>query len=807
MHVYVIPPYLLHTCIGEDLHREIVQIDSELAEQNAFPADSTKYRFRTSKDVAQLKNTIRGSGNEKLNEAILQRLEERLAALGVLGRTPSENYSREYLYEMYETFRIPLDKEAKLICYSALSGSGLNSFEGSDSKNASGNSSTSIYKQKHLGEFFFDSKKPLSYESFSLVDLLAIVRMNYEHKYSFFPFLTINGTKSFLSPLPMYWTSLSVDARYKILLDRLNMSVDIEDGYSIIKLKGQNLDEPSWPRDTQDRSYYNFIADKEVKERTSIYYYEVTVHQRANKASLYTNIIQTNDESVSSGSCILFSVGFTKRFTKYWMSNNKLDAKLALTVDLKQTQRDMLRCNDDPFYPALDPALVRMLQGEPGVLLDGSVAVSFNNSCSFAPNKDDRELGINVSWDRLMRLRARRNSLDREVSNLGIDIHISTSTVVMPNSDKHSTSDVVGFGVNFIDNSLFITVNGILVEVIEENDMKSGNSFKDSIFARGTEPVSLYPIIGLQLSHMPFLATAGEKTAETLIITNFGHREFKFDIENYVQSFKAAHTTDFQKLFSSSTDSGAQSKLPAGKAEKFVHPGEEDHVFLQNVIMDYLSNKGYFNTYREYHEDLSDLDQRISRSSGRSLSRSAPPLQQPHIERRHVLQNLILAEQYEQALSLLVLEYAGLPGLSTYLYELRLLDFLKTVLRKFEAKSVDTEELSISDVYSQGRKLLADPETPLVVHNSLISLLGELCDGKEGPKLALGDKNLILSTRLDDSAKLAHYLKDRILEFELMEKKSELEKIISATRKNISKLSDLGEKLFRLVNFDKEYLS
>jgi hypothetical protein len=73
-----------------------------------------------------------------------------------------------------------------------------------------------------------------------------------------------------------------------------------------------------------------------------------------------------------------------------------------------------------------------------------------------------------------------------------------------------TTSDVIGCGVNLVDNTCFYTKNGHHL----------GIAFRDL-------PPRLYPTVGLQ--------TPGE-----IVDANFGQKPFEFDIEDMIKELRAS---------------------------------------------------------------------------------------------------------------------------------------------------------------------------------------------------------------------------------------------------------------------------
>ncbi|PIK50176.1 putative ran-binding protein 9 [Apostichopus japonicus] len=86
----------------------------------------------------------------------------------------------------------------------------------------------------------------------------------------------------------------------------------------------------------------------------------------------------------------------------------------------------------------------------------------------------------------------------------------------IPYGPSYTTGDVVGCGINLVDNSCFYTKNGVHL----------GDAFKDL-------PSNLYPTVGLQ--------TPGES-----IETNFGQFSFVFDIEDMMQEMSCRTFNDIR---------------------------------------------------------------------------------------------------------------------------------------------------------------------------------------------------------------------------------------------------------------------
>lgn len=812
--IHVIPPYLLHTCLGLELERELALVDPALAQYNFFPVQSSKYRFRTPTDIIRTPYAI--SEDPEINRIIMEKLHARFTAFGLLGSTPGQKLSNKELYELYEQLGKRLigayDTAAAKV------GSGAEYVDAEDleaaPKATKGVPVKSIFNQKGLGEFRFEpgfGKEDSEVERRPLEELLAIANQQEENKFFFFPYLMIDNHKSFLSPLPMYWTSLSVSERQWTLEKKLNMSVGFEDGYSVLNFStvAPLDDELDSHLALQARQYFNFISDKEVKERTGIFYYEVTVEQKTTKSIGDTTIIQINDESVSSGSCIVFSAGYSKRATRFTPPESSTSTPLCPYIDLQNILQKLLKYDCTSRSSPLDPELAKFLSGEPGVTLDGSVAVSFNNSCSYAPIKQNRDLS-NGGWGRRLSHGARHHPGEPEISDLGIDIPFSTTCKIMPDTDKLYTSDVVGFGVNFIAKTLFITVNGIIVKVITDEEMKSGSPYKDSIFSHGTDPTSLYPTIGFQLSRSLIL-NKNHGFSQTSVRTNFGQRNFKFDIDNYVQSFKASQDKEYQQSIGDAIESQITSDSPISNPKSLMGESAEEHVFLQYLIESYLSQKGYLDTLDAYKLDLADLASHVykngvSNGAGPLHKTKSDVLMRSQIHQHYEIRSQILKGDYDGACSLLQEHYSSLPHLEECRFELALLSFLETVYKFTQTQPTEEPKPDRIAIIKEYRALKNDRMCSSHIMHSLETLLSAVF--AEQPDEATWDEDTkIMQTRLEDALKLAEFINSMILGQDKVDRDPRLESMVNETRKNISELTELKDDFFKLLNFDREYLN
>lgn len=805
--VYVIPPYLLNTCVGHELHRELEWLDPELAIRNFFPVSSTRYRFRRPADLVNVSGSF--CEDPELNRVILRKLKDKFAVLGVLGSSPPEDLSDDYIYELYETFE------------SRLRGSDGEENDPTQARDpeleTKQSPKQSLFQLPKYGEFLYGpgALRDLSALANSPLDaLLTWAQESKEHKYYFHPYLLIDEKKSFLSPLPMYWTPLSLGPHLEVLQKKLAMEIDLENGYSLINLRLTSPMDPSPDDRPRDKRFHNFIANKEIHERAGIFYYEVHIEQTATESTEYKSIIHANDSSLSLGSSLFFNMGYAKRSIKFEKAApSALDT---LSIDLKALQHEMFLSSLHSTPHKLDKETSAFLGSEPGVSFEGSLAISFNNSCSYASYKSsDNARSSSLNLNRRFSQLNRHTPVDHETAKLDLDAPFHTHTRPAVEGKKNSRTDVVGFGVNFMNHSLFITLNGILIKEISEKDISSSNKFGDSIFEQGSETKSLYPIMGFLISDLSQPLKQGSEVPTSKILTNFGHKSFHFNINSYVERFKSEQKKILRQVVVDEIRNVSDvpiREVETAKFENKVSNIKNDPEILNDLIQGYLIQEGYLLTYLAFTTDLHNLVCNIRSDDVPMIDgddRGKTLIEQSQATIRKSIREAITTNAYSEAMGLLRLHYPHLKSLPALIFELEVLQFIESLVQLMAARKVMislTEDLYHKSV-TLAKALLAKCVNSPATYKVIGQLSGVLLANTDGDLSQLPVAKQAIENHSADTEILVNMVNMALLESGDCSANSRLETMVSRVAENIEKLSWDNKIPFKLVNFERDVLN
>ena len=838
---YVIPPYLLDTCIGQSLHKELCWIDNELGANNCFSTTTSSYRFRLPRDLSQDPHSF--CDDKHIDELIRAKLRDKFSALGILGQSPPGKITDEYLFELYEIFKDRLlpssdqrrafttdetDTGPRTVNVSLVTGA--TPIAANLSVEPHSRAKESVFDIPKYGEFIYKAgpkhMNSLPLETCPLDTLISWAQNRKEHKYSFFPYLMSANKSIFLTSLPMYWTPLSAENYLRSLDESYGLQSDIEDGYSVLRLKLSRENTPRALPTASKKRFYNFISNNEVQENTGVFYYEVSIEQKATRETNYEPIIQANDPSLSSGSALFFNMGFTKRnikLDKIPSSTSSLSAT-TLTIDLKRVQSNLCSNNLNISTNKLDDDTITFLGAEPGVSFEGSLAISFNNSCSYASIKksDGSFRASSLNLNRRFSQLNRHASGDQETSKIDIDAPFHTYFSHEHGENKFSRTDTVGFGVNFIERSFFITLNGVMVRSIHELEITASNRYHDSIFGQGAELGPLFPMIGFRVTEFPHIASLGD-VPESKIITNFGLKSFRFNIKDYVKRFKSNQTKLLKSVVSDEIRNLALTEagyLGVVKFERAIRNVQDEPTILNKLIEGYFIKEGFLQALRCFNLDLDELSKNITQTEDEDMENS----DETHLLdarvvslkacQRKMLKDCILNRRFSDAMRILKTEFSYLPKIGQLEYELELLQYVQVLQNFYRAKcgatdsnddaSGDLEPALFKEAFKLGQRLAqksGQAAAKALNELSAILLLNAGDDIKNLPHA-----NSILKRHSNDVKMLASIINTEILEAENFSKESKLEYMVTRVGENVDRLSAENKNPFRLLNFEKDYM-
>lgn len=786
------------------------------------------------------------SNDPVIDRVIKNKLTEKFSSIGVLGNSPPKAIPDSYLFELYEIFQSRLfadgagseeylDAADQIETYLSViqdnksisptgPGGGLHGeiwgYPQSNTLPAK-TAPRSVFENRNHGEFTFynlaTSEKLKILENLPLNALFAWTKKNKEHKYFYSPFLMCDKSYIYLFRLPIYWCPLWTGKDLQLIEEGFGLDPAFEDGLSVLRLKLQKnaAELNSLPR---KKRFFNFVSNTEIPSSAGVFYYEVMIEQTASLSTQFRPIIYTNDSSLSSGSSLLFNMGFIKRFVKFDKipsATSSLSAS-SLSIDIRSLLHKLSQNSSATKDNKIDEETLTFLGAEPGVSLEGSLAISFNNSCSYASMKtgDNTYRSSSLNLNRRISQLNRHNQNDQETSKLDIDAPFNIHYKSGAGGKKLFKSDVVGFGVNFISKTLFITLNGILVKSISDEEITASNKYKDSIFDSREETASLFPIIGFQLSDILGNIQDGEPP-ESKITTNFGLKPFLFNIDGYVKLLK-----DEQRVILLSSVSDEINNIIIGDAASENRNGKnfEESVcninnnsdLLNDLIKGYLVQEVYMDSYKALQDDLLELESNTSVSVSRenadlaSIDEKSSIVDLSFAKERQRLKQLILDHDFIQAMEYMDQNFRSFPEKQNFQFELQLSNLIKLLKIDLQRDSFDHGIID-EDVIKYSKQLLNQTQSD----NRLTSLVGELTGVlllKNRDELRdLPEAKTLIDNFEPDTELLADHINIAISKLLGLQEESRLQAMVNKVGENIHKLSQIEEP-FKLVNYERDFI-
>lgn len=553
MSAYIIPPYLLKTSLGFKLHNELKQHDILLGKSNQILLDSPLFETKPEVPIVPPYNY---SPNETINEIIKQKLAYKLEIIGVLGTSPKPvtEFSDEELFELFEIFKHRLLAE-----------------EPEDTEDTK----RSLYAEK-FGEISIHGSendgKSQKYWKYSLKQLLLLSKWEINSQIGFKPsFLKFSPDEYFQYSLPSSWVSLVPSSMLGVLNRNMDLSTNHDDGYCNIELKTIYTPTVIETKPLMNSRYFNFVSNESITPSVGIFYYEAEIIQTCRDSTNLLPLLSIQDSSISTSQSPNCSVGFVKRFIahKGKISADQGGGKL----DLEKVKKELIFNQDNQINKNLSLATESIVGKKPGEF-PGSFAIDLSDSYFYNASKliDPRNSLLN----------RRSLQINNAEDNLGkIDTQISFCTNVASTLDaKRLNSDIIGVGINFIDKSVFLTLNGVLIKVVKDG-LTSSVPNSDDLFSPDCE---VYPIIGFVLNDID---VQSDNSTELKLKTNFGFKEFKFNINNYISEYKKKMNQNLNLNLL---------KYPDNK------------ITLNDFLKDYLNTEGFIETYKRLNNDLNQLN-------------------------------------------------------------------------------------------------------------------------------------------------------------------------------------------------------
>ncbi|ODV78709.1 uncharacterized protein CANTADRAFT_91011 [Suhomyces tanzawaensis NRRL Y-17324] len=819
---YIIPPYLLNTCLGSELQNRLAQKDQELSVLNVISTGSKYYHNH----VPSPGSDHSFSKDPVLNDIIKLKIFYKLLLLGVLGNSPSEiNVTQTlFIYDYYQIFEDRLLLEEAEWEKSEASGEFVDEFISL----AALKGHTSIFSSAKDGEIVLRVPPGYAhYMNLPLKQLLQQTKLKENRRFdSSSSFLKFDDASFFEYPLPLSWTPLIETKYLDYLTDAYNLKVECDSGYSTITMNSNSHykstldssdDVDNLILKEQESRYYNFVTEKPIGSSTGIYYYEVEVEQEITESTEFLPLIVMNDSSLSSDCSLALSTGFTKRFVNVKPDHTTTSVSYQYTkLDLESLKQTLY--NDKPND-------VIHILSKPGEL-SGSYAVNFED-LSFYNSMKSLE---SVQRTTVLNMNRRLSSLNRTSLNdsdngkLDIGIPFKTHLITDTTKKKVYKTDIIGCGINFINSSIFITLNGILVKVITQDELASSHSSSNNLFESSkSSDNSVYPIIGFKVKQDSPMKS-GLDDSKVQIKSNFGFREFRFNISNYVQNFKVENQ---RFLYLSLLDKIEMNKLVlsdnSSSVEKSLLNINDDSKMLNGLIKGYLNHQGYLETFKSFNNDLKNLAEETQLNEPIDFDKDEQILQQSHGVNRHVIKKYLMSNQYDNLFKFLKINYPDLLENNRHedldiSFELKMLKYT-FLLKNYIEKKLDDEEFDFEYQSTQSETELYDK-----AFEYRMSLFREKFSDEAKSQRFIGLSNALL---VKDSeglknlpgvvgafqnyskhvVKILAEINERILKKAGFSGVSNLELIFESVAKNIKDLSfEVKDDKFMLVNFERDHM-
>lgn len=825
--IYIIPPYLLSTHEGGQLRKRLARISERLSVSNVITTDSPYFsKIPVETDLDNEETGFTFASDPILHSIIKEKVLYKLAIIGVLGNNPMEfnSHDDKYVHEMFNIFKSRLLE-------------GGDEEENEDArrdraKDGTSKSPSSVFNSTKIGEVDFKclhddnvSDEYQAYYHLSLNELLKLANTYPKSRAgNVHSLIKLNKGTHFGYPLPISWAPLIHSKYLSYLKERFDFGISTDYGYSTITLKSVNPNlAVEDAEDIHKARFYNMITDQPINSSFGIFYYELEIEQVATQATSFKTLISMNDPSVSSNSTLEVLAGFTKRFVTYdAMKLPSNSTSQQCTIDMEKIKHDINHNDSLEGFSSTDLNL--FLNTKPGEF-KGSYAVNFADSNFYNSIKSAESLGRALISNMNRRLSTIGRAQQQEFDSGKIDIGIPFKTSVIEDNPSHRVykTDVIGCGVNFMNKTIFITLNGVLAKVITEKDIASNHGASNDLFElSNTEDatIEIYPMLGFKLNELERVMDVDE-ISTSKITTNLGFKEFKFNIRSYVNHFKrenqeAIYLSLLEKIRLSHSKLNESNTL--SDTERLLLHVNDDSQLLNKLIKGYLVHQGYIKTFNALNTDLNKLSS--NSMDGKGEEENERVLTSSHASNRQRIKGLMQAHNFEEVLHFLHEHYHHeffelTSGVDT-IFQIKWLDYLiglKEYLDRrlklhdnFEFEFKESEQEMLNKIIGKRNSLLEEykvgPEQDKVNKLSPLLLVRLKEDLDKLPKA----KKLIENHALHFNKTLSS-INSVVLKNAGFKKTSNLERIFNRVENNITSLiqHDHDDK-FKLLNLEADYM-
>ena len=847
--MFAFPPYLVNTVVGQRLQRQLsahnvpiyLPRDSLHVQPMPAPAPIPAYKFLA---------------DDTINHIIRYKLVHKLGVVGILGTDPKppHEFSDQELFDVFNQFKDQLLADPGHASGKSGSGAGDDGEEAVDDDTAdSGQSGTGtgsglngrkpVLDLVRAGEVVMPAPPDFPphyrpYLSHSLKDLLLISKLESKSPTTSKPNLVRFGDGTcFDYPLPALWLSLVPT----------DVDVDVECGDGIVARTRPTHSTTTTTATTDTTAtssdgYLNFITNNPVDPNTGVFYYEVNVTQKATPATDFIPLLKIKDAAVSSHRAPQLGVGFTKRYINYDHRGSGSASGLpppapgdtsgsraggprsrvgsvptappppgvniglgSGALDLESIKNDLIFHQDNLIHRPLKHGMSDLLTTKPGEFR-GSFAVDLGDLMFYNSIKSSESAQRNsiLSMNRRLSSLTRQNLTELDAGKIDMGADFGTT---VNDDDKQGckvfTSDVIGFGINFIESSLFITLNGVLIKTISRDELMATNPLNDNLFSKSSHiDDSVYPMIGFQLNKLT--CKHNYPPTELYINTNLGFSEFEFNIDNYIKWFKQytdnkLYMTIKDKFQHHKQDDNDDDNDNENSLERQLLNVDEDSKLLNKLIKEYLNIQGYIDTFTALEGDISDLQHTVPLMDNIEIDEDV--IAKSHGNKRQMVFESLKQGQFDSVLQIIE-DYGN--GFSNkegeaIIFKVKMCKLIQELKQYHESFGNQTYQQRIVELIKQLLNCYGDDKDKVDEINTISIML-----------VTKDITNLIklqeILDNFDETIKiLGHQVNGKILESLGFKAKSNLEMIFEAVDDNIR---DLGlnerDERFGLVNFDRE---